>query len=373
MEQAYEEVRWRLPDTFDSYEAFVHAVRHLDMTSSPGIPYMREATTNGQWLKWDGVTMCDMQLTRLWYDVKRVLADDWETVLRVFIKQEPHKMKKVEERRWRLIMACPLSVQVAWQMLFGFMNDLEITKAFDIPSQQGLILVNGGWKCYKRLWDSKGLDHGLDKEAWDWTVPFWIFKADLDFRHRMGRGGRMQEWRNIAEHLYRHMFEDPILQLSSGERFQQEVPGIMKSGCVNTISTNSHGQIMGHLAVCFRAGCDPYPLPVACGDDTIQHVSHTVDLDLYELFGIRVKSVSDTLEFVGHDFPSEGPRPLYLLKHLYKIPYVKEEDMANYLDSMARMYCHTHYFEFWEKLAEALGVELRLSKTSYQFWYDFEE
>lgn len=170
-EQAYTSVIWQLPDDFDTRAAYERALMRLDMTSSPGYPYQKEAPTNGDWLKWNGVQCDRMQVERLWYDVQLVLTDQWDHIIRVFVKQEPHKISKIAEKRWRLIMASSLCVQLAWHMLFDYMNDLEIANPYDIPSQQGIVLVAGGWKTFRRQWESKGYTCGLDKSAWDWTAP----------------------------------------------------------------------------------------------------------------------------------------------------------------------------------------------------------
>lgn len=373
MEKAYESVVWILDDDFDTYDSFLRAVRRIDMKSSPGYPYCREAPTNGEWLKFNGIESDWIQLARLWHDVRLVLSDNWETILKVFIKQEPHKMKKVVDKRWRLITAAPLCVQIAWNMLFSVMNDLEIQNAYEIPSQQGMILVGGGWKQYLSQWESKKLTCGLDKSSWDWTAPHWTLRLDLEFRYRMGRGDRMQEWLKIAGVLYGHMFEDPILLTSDGNMYKQMVPGIMKSGCVNTISTNSHCQLFVHMAANMVAGIDINPLPVACGDDTLQHEKHTQNLHDYERFGVIIKEVSTTMEFMGHEFTFAGPKPNYLSKHLKHLQYMCDEDLGDYLDSMARMYVHTDYFVWWEFIARGLGKPLRMSQNSYLYWYDFSD
>lgn len=372
-ERAYSRCVWLLRDDFDSRAAFDDAVRRLDMTSSPGWPYQREATTNGQWLKWNGVECDGFQLDSLWHDVQLVLTDQWEHIVRVFIKQEPHKKRKVAENRWRLIMASSLCVQVAWHMLFSALNDIEIDKAYYIPSQQGIVLVGGGWRQFHQSWTHLGTIHGMDKSAWDWTAPYWALKLDLQLRYRLGRGPRMKEWLGKAELLYRHMFEEPVLMTSAGYCFRQVVPGIMKSGCVNTISTNSHCQVFIHMAVCFETGLPIHPLPRVCGDDTLHHSRHVQDLEPYRLYGMQLKSISDTVEFVGHEFHSSGPRPMYLLKHLKKLLYVPEENLEQYLDSMARMYVHTDYFDMWEAIARRLGFVFPLSRHAYLHWYDVKD
>lgn len=361
---------WKLPNDFLTEAAFRRALSRVDMQSSPGVPYMKEATTNGDWLKWNGLECDEFQVMRLWYDVSLVLNDQWEHLIRVFIKQEPHKKMKAKEGRWRLIMASSLPVQMVWHMLFGFQNDLEIEQCYNIPSQQGLVMVGGAWKQYLASWKSQGLTVGLDKSAWDWTAPKWCIDLDLELRYRLGRGDCMEEWLKMAKLMYHHMFDYPILILSDGTMLRQQMPGIMKSGCVNTISTNSHCQQFIHCVVAEECSISYKPFPKACGDDTLQHPKHTMDVSLYWKYGIMVKSVSEDIEFVGHEFTDRGPHPLYISKHFKKLQYMPDEHLAQYFDSMARMYVHTRYFELWQRLAEENNTPLPLSKSSYLYWYD---
>lgn len=373
LERSYGPVVWILPDNFDSKENFERLLYNLEMSSSPGYPYMKEYPTIGEWLKFNGVTFCPTQVERLWVDVLNVMSGDWQHVLRVFIKQEPHKLNKVEEGRWRLIMASSLAVQMVWHMLFSYQNDKEIEQCYRIPSQHGIVLVKGGWKEFQRQWDRKGLNSGLDKRAWDWTAPIWLIEAELELRFRLARGDRLQEWYDLAKNMYHHMFRDVFLLMSDGTLFRQIVPGVVKSGCVNTISLNGHAQSILHVVVCMMDGLDVEPVPSSCGDDTLQHERHVQDLETYRSLGIQIKSVSDTREFVGHEFRSSGPHPAYILKHLYRLNYVKDDDLSTYLDSMARMYVHTEHFDFWSRLAIRLGKVLPLSKNAYMHWYDVPE
>lgn len=371
MELAYRESRWVLPDDFLEYGRFLDAVRSLDMTSSPGIPYMREATSNGEWLKWNGFEADHFQLARLWHDVKLVFdGKAGPLYLRTFIKQEPHKISKVMEKRWRLIQASPLAEQVCWSMLFKYHNDREIAKSYFIPSQHGIKLVGGGWKRYRSQWQTLGLEYGLDKSAWDWTMPYWAICLDLEFRRRMGVGSQLGQWHKLATMLYDRMFKDAILVTSDGSMWRQTVPGVMKSGCFNTISTNGHGQSMIHCCVCYDEGLAVEPMCKSCGDDTLSAARHVHNISAYTKYGVIVKSASESLEFVGHEFTSSGPHPLYMAKHLKKIQYVTEENIAQYLDSMARMYIHTRYFDLWASVAHASGYDLPLSRDAYLYWYD---
>lgn len=316
---------------------------------------------------------CDpIQKARLWADVQLVVQGRYEQYVRVFIKEEPHKLSKKLEHRWRLILASSLPVQVFWHMLFDAMNDLEITNSYHLPSQHGFVPVGGGWKLYYQQWLSQGKMHGVDKTAWDWTCPGWLLEAELNLRARLGRGRRMQDWIGHAERMYTDMFSRSKLILSSGQTFCQRVPGVMKSGCVNTISTNGHCQLLLHVVCCLEMGVDYSPLPSSCGDDTLQHARHDQLVDAYALHGIKIKSISSTAEFMGHEHRSTGPVPLYLSKHLFKLNYVPKDILPQYLDSMARMYVHAEEFAIWEHLAFVNGTPLPLSRQAYKFWYDFE-
>lgn len=372
MEEAYKDVIWTLPDDFLSFDRFMASVRRLDMKSSPGWPYMRESITNGQFLGWNGYSFDPLRLERLWFDVRTYLENPGEIILYCFVKREPHKISKVLDNRWRLIMASPIHVQVVWTMLFGYQNDLEIQKCYHIPSQQGIILPGGGWKMFLEQWKSRGYDTGLDKSAWDWTFPYWLIELDLDFRRRMGRGASMGAWWKIASRLYDEMFVNPYVLLSNGILYQQRVPGVMKSGCVNTISTNSHAQVMVHVLACISEAVSIYPLPVCCGDDTLQRKSQAINLKAYERFGAIVKSASEGMEFVGHEFISCGPVPLYLGKHLVKSFHVDDENLEDYFDSLCRMYCKSDLFEFWARYAMKVGVNV-YSREYYNYWYDNED
>ncbi|USL85432.1 MAG: hypothetical protein [Ixodes ricinus sobemo-like virus 1] len=374
IEQAYKSVRSHLPPDFLEYSHFQRVLYRLDRQSSPGYPFCSAATTIGDWLKFDGTLYDDYQCKKLWFNVNQLIDGDAEDVIfSVFIKDEAHKPQKLEQKRCRLIVASPLHFQVLWHMLFDVLNDAEIEKCLEIPSQQGISLSNGNWKLFYNLWKSRGYDVGLDKTAWDWTVTGWKLDMDLEIRNRLTCGPRKQEWYRLSRLMYDKAFKDPILMLSNGLLFRQLYPGIMKSGLVNTISTNSHLQVVDHIIVCKRNGFPIHPLPVTCGDDTLQR-EEQVDVVEYRKLGAVIKSASSGLEFVGHDFADSGPIPLYLDKHLYNVCHLEnnEELITQYLDAMCRLYVNSPVYVVWERLAGLLGIEHSLMSHSYYwYWYHY--
>lgn len=371
MEEQYQSVAWELPDDFDSKERYLSVLERLDKTSSPGIPYVREAPTIGEWLQFDGISYSPYRVESLWHDVKSVLQNNFEFYLRAFIKMEPHKKSKVSEKRWRLIFAFPLATTVVWHMLFDYMNDMIIENTASLPSQQGLKLSAGHWKFYYQQWVSKGFNVGLDKGGWDWTFPYWMLIDCLELRTRLARGTRVEEWRNIANLLYTQAYVNPRIVLEDGTIWQQTVPGIQKSGSVNTISDNGLAQQKAHIVVCLRTKARILPLPATVGDDSLHRKDQVEDLEPYRDLGIIVKSASEGLEFVGHDFLKTGPQPVYLEKHWCKLMYTSEEILPQVLDSMLRMYVHSPHYSKWEAITRKLGLSTKVKSRAYYLdWYD---
>nr|UJG28007.1 VP2 [Ulaatai Melophagus solemo-like virus] len=360
-------------DHFDTYDHFRKCLAHLDFQATPGYPFMGEKSTIGEWLGFNGVTFDELQVEKLWLMVNDLLvSDEIDCLWRVFIKQEPHKLKKIQERRYRLIMCPPLHVQVLWQMLFMEQNAKEIEMAYHIPSQQGMMLPYGHWKIYYDQWRSQGTTSGTDAQAWDWTVPGWIFKLDLEFRKRQARGLRVDQWMVQTAKLYRNAFRDAKLLFSNGRVFQQLSWGVMKSGCVNTISTNSHGGVFYHILYCLIKNIPVYPLPKVCGDDKLSHPMHVDDIEVYQRYGYVVKSISPTIEFVGHEFHPTGPRPMYIGKHVFNFLYSDDTNMEDMLESYLRLNAlYDDGFNFWMSIAKELGLVGKvLSRNYYRSWYN---
>jgi len=374
------EAKYDLPSDFMSKEHFMRVVRGLDFTSSPGYPYCNEAATIGDFLGWDGLDFDYYSLERLWYDSQRYIKGDADVLYRVFVKDEPHKVSKAQEDRWRLIICPPLFEQVVWSMVFGPGNDREITTVGRTPSLQGMKLSSGHWKRYVELFVADGLTVGQDKSAWDWTAHIELIRLELELRDRLITSGAEQKrrWRELAQKCYQGAFEHPRLVLSDGQVFEQVEPGIMKSGCVNTISANSHCQVLLHILAAHRSGINPYPLPVAVGDDTLVNPETAPSAAALSEFGAIVKPLGNELTFVGHIFPltarGSGPVPEYRVKHLYRYAQMADEDLMDFLESMRRLYVHEdQWFAFWSTLLRLGGVQSCFSWDYLRFWYDYED
>lgn len=354
-----------------TYENYLSVLDILEMSSSPGIGFSKEAPTIGDWLKFDGINYDRYQVAELWSRVRYLYEmEEIDSIWKTFIKVEPHKVSKMETKRWRLIMACPLDCQVLWHMVFAKQNHLEVIHALEIPSAQGITIPYGGWRLHYQQWNERKLLCGSDKSAWDWTVSGWMLDLDLRFRQRIIHTD--DDWLVTARKLYKNAFGNTLIQLSDGRRFRQMHPGVMKSGCVNTISTNSHAQVFLHILYSLRKGISIEPMLVAVGDDTLQAEEHIQDLELYESFGVKIKTVSTTLEFVGREWSDEGMMPMYTSKHLFSIMYKSDDLIPEILDAYAREYVNIpEYFQFWYELARVLGYPSSVhSRAYYKYWLD---
>lgn len=365
---AFLEKRYSLPETpvdWFSYDNFLLALKDVDMSSTPGYPYMREAPTNGDWLRADGLGGFDpQQLNRLWYDVNLVQQGLYPHQFRVFIKDEPHKTAKILQSRWRLIMCASLPVQMLWRMALWRQNKWLNDHPYDVPSAHGLVFCYGGWRRFKAHCNTLGIKYSRDISSWDVNAPGWVFRVIKEFRQR-AQGSAL--WRNTLDTLYEDAFEHPTLRFSNGLVVRQEYSGTMKSGLFITIADNSLAMVAMHFLACLRSGQMVGSL-MATGDDVIQtHVSDSY-LDELERLGCKVKEVEQRLVFMGTDFSGE-PTPEYFEKHVVNF-WTTEEFTDQRLDAYARLWCHDpEIFNFWKVLATRAGVTLR-SRAYYLFWYD---
>lgn len=354
-----------LPGDWSSYKAFRSCLDELDLKSSPGYPYSDSAPTIGEWLKATPLREYDEdRVEQLWYDVRRVMAGDFEHIFRVFVKNEPHKIAKVKAKRWRLIIASALSVQMVWRMLFRHQNDALNAHPYETPSKHGTVFCYGGWRRFLAYAHSKSLRYSRDISGWDVNAPGWALHLVGEWRALWP--GITSEWRRIKDLLYKDAFSESKLLFSSGVVLKQQFDGFMKSGIYNTISDNTVAMVAMHILACLRSGMI-FGSFAATGDDVIQSNVSDSYLEELEKAGCRVKEVHSHLEFMGMDFSKGSPEPLYFPKHVVSFA-TKTGLEEEVLDAYARLYTYSDKFPYWKRVAELLGISLR-PQSYYRFWY----
>lgn len=193
--------------------------------------------------------------------IRNGLADP----VRLFVKQEPHTLKKLNERRFRLISSVSLVDQIIERLLFGPQNQLEIALWPSIPSKPGMGLSLRSQ--YEILWSDLRLKDATapaceaDISGFDWSIQEWELWADLSIR--VDRCLDMHDGlRRLMVNRFR-CFMLSCFQLSDGTLLEQAVPGLMKSGSYCTSSTNSRIRcLMGHII--------GTPWIIAMGDDSVE-------------------------------------------------------------------------------------------------------
>lgn len=365
LEELYKPAVVEIPKDWDSKQRFEALLQDLDNTSSPGFPYMREAPTIGQWLKADGLGGYDkVQVERLWYDVQSVLAGTYEHKFRVFVKDEMHKRSKAELKRWRLIIAASLPVQMVYRMAFTEQNRRLNEIPYEIPSKHGIVFCYGGWRRFLAHVKTKSCTISRDISAWDVNAPGWAL--DLVKQWRQSHIGATTQWLKVTDWLYQDAFERARLVFSNGYVLQQTFHGFMKSGIYNTISDNSIAMVVMHILATFRSGGIIGEI-AATGDDVLQSVVSDSYLDELERSGCRVKEVIHDLEFMGTSYAKFYPEPLYYDKHLASLA-TKKDVMEEVLDSYCRLYAYSERRSVWRKIAAHFGIGLRTAQY-YVFWY----
>lgn len=311
-------IKYEVPDDFLTLEHYRRVVKQLDWTSSPGYPYLKQGnTTNGQMFGVvNGVpkeSIVQSTYMMVMHKIKNRIADP----IRVFVKPEPHSLKKIACSRHRTISGVSVLDCLIDAMLFGEMNEKMTLNWHQIPPKIGWTLLYGGWKIVPQI-----NVHAADKTAWDWTVQPWMVDALKYVRIGLCQNPT-EQWQELVDWRYSEIFENARFIFSNGIIMKQKFKGFMKSGCYNTISDNSLAQMILHYRI-----CDELNLPVgslwSMGDDTLQTYQPP---DYFEALSKHciLKQVEKRAEFAGMLFRGVVVEPSYTNKHAYKLLHLNEK------------------------------------------------
>lgn len=329
LERQYAAARWSVPEDFMSFEHFRRVVGGIDMTSSPGYPYLRRAPNNGAFFKVKDGVVPEERLLEVYEFVKLRIRERDADPIRLFIKPEPHKQKKLDNHRYRLISSVSIMDQIIDAMLFAPFNNKVVEECVRVPCKGGWSPFCGGWKMVPR----SGV-MSLDKSGWDWSVQYWLFEMELQLRVRLCDNMRA-DWIDLAAWRYKQLFLHPIFVTTGGALLRQKRPGVMKSGCFNTLVTNSIMQGIVHLRACLELDIRP-GWQWTLGDDTLQE--SIVDgrqeyLDSVSQY-CHVKHCVEGAEFAGMRFHGLRVEPLYKGKHSFQLLHMNQK----YATEMASSY-----------------------------------
>lgn len=340
------------------------------MSSTPGYCVLtRLGTTNGEILGWDGQKCDDERLefvrsmTR--HRFERLLRGELEADnLKVFVKQEAHKVSKLKEGRFRLIQAVSLVDTMLDRVLFGWLGRSCLASVGKTPCLVGWAPLRGGWRELQARFTGKRVVC-IDKSAWDWTVPDWLVDMWFSFITELAYNPA-EWWIDMVGKRFKLLFEEARFQFEDGTVVEQGLRGVMKSGCYLTILLNSVSQSMLHYLANWEMGVSPtFRQPFTMGDDTVQETPS--DLLRYagilERFGFKLKGVKvqNWIEFAGFAYTGKTCFPAYWAKHLYNLGHT--EALKEVLVSYQYLWAHEPEMSAYvRRVAAAVDVRLVLPR-----------
>nr|UHS71619.1 MAG: RNA-dependent RNA polymerase [Enamovirus sp.] len=310
---------------------FWECLRKLKGQAGSGVPYaaFNNRRTNDKWV-FDHESASDLweivrvRLFRLlnqdFLDPVQAVKDGLVDPIRLFVKQEPHKMEKIRNKRYRLIASVSIVDQLVARMLFREQNEEELAQHTVIPSKPGLGFsqdqqVESFTRSVATLAGTTAEDLvdnwskyliPTDCSGFDWSVPMWLLEDELAVRNELTLG--IPPGLRKMRETWLKCLGQSVFCLSNGLLLAQTSPGIQKSGSFNTSSTNSRMRFM----LALYAGAD---WAVTMGDDALESVNS--DTSQYARLGIKCER-ADEFDFCSHLFRAPS---VVVPKNLEKMVY----------------------------------------------------
>nr|AWY11067.1 putative RNA-dependent RNA polymerase [Motts Mill virus]AWY11079.1 putative RNA-dependent RNA polymerase [Motts Mill virus]AWY11199.1 putative RNA-dependent RNA polymerase [Motts Mill virus] len=277
--------------------------------------------------------------------------------IKLFIKQEPHKISKLIEGRLRLISAVSMVDTMIDRMLFQELFASVVSSPFRTPVAIGWTPLGSGAAYFKAHFSGKTFD--TDKKHWDWTFPFWLLEDCYKVLTSCHYAPAW--WHRLAHARFMALYSEAVFRFPDGSTLQQPYPGIQKSGCYLTLLLNSLGQWMLHVLAEASIGCK-----VKCisfGDDVTQESTEFDEsfANYYRKLGFSLQTgVHDDPEFIGfHIYPQSAFLPSYRDKHVFLLSHLTrdEENAVATLRSYQYLYWFDKSFlEFLKNIALARNL-----------------
>lgn len=338
--------------------------RDLNKDSSPGYPFNQLAPNNGKLFEkhggfvWSTVCSSFNQAIRFGDKVfdmnpQQLVENGICDPVKVFIKEEPHSMKKILAGKLRIISSVSIRDQIKTRLLCSLQNQHEIAMWERCPGKPGMGLHDDGLEVISALFSSWLNKYGsvleTDVSGWDWSVKDWELFMDAEQRVKLA-GAKPNGLFAFLVRVHAHCVANSVYVTPDGDMFSQVIPGAQLSGDYNTSSTNGHMRVIATLVARLwgtgRVLCEhegKYEIGVAAmGDDSVEVETPGIQEGL-ELIGHSVKLVkpSTTLEgveFCSQVFKADGfAYPSDASKTVFRFTSHKSSDI--------------HYPEWWAQLS----------------------
>lgn len=267
--------------------------------------------------------------------------------IKLFIKDEPHKITKIKQGRQRLISCLCFEDQIIDRLLFYPWQQSEVNNPDGCASKTGWSVIPAGYAEMLKIFIEEEKCLAVDKSAWDWTMPPWVVMAYLRIKFGQTKNKTFSYMAACFNRFREVVGPNSIMRLPTGRRLRQLTWGLMKSGWFLTLSLNSFAQDAQHVLACERMGIRISMTLWAMGDDSL--IYWTLDKKLLEEYlrqlattGCLVKFANWGREFcgfrVGGTFDKPLVEPLYPDKHKYNLAYLKPKLEKDTLLSYSLIY-----------------------------------
>lgn len=277
------------------------------MDSSPGFPYLKLGKKNAD--LFSDESLKGSVLSAVAQRVRRILQASQDGVdfdsltpleflernladpIKVFIKNEPHKLAKIRDQKYRLISNVSIVDQLIERALCSRQNYAEIANWKTCPSKPGMGLHDEGLQeLYAEVVSRQRVRSvaETDISGWDWSVQDWTLRLDGTLRSRLYHAAPGCAL-DVLLRFRSSCVARKVFVLSDGTMYQQLKPGVQASGSYNTSSTNSRMRV----ALGYLVGAE---WVIAMGDDDVEDEVPGA-AEAYRELGYRVKD---------YVVPSEG-------------------------------------------------------------------
>jgi len=332
----------------------------INEDAGPGVPLCQLNTKNDELIANHAELVIEAVIARLnllskldcgTMTPKELLESGAVDPVRIFIKNEPHSMSKVQSERWRIISSVSLIDQLIERLLFAKQNKTEIKNWRQCPSAPGLGLSLD--KDLADVWNIvnehahgtlKGNAAEADVTGFDWSVQEWELLDDAEMRCRLMSADAFT--RKIIMNRV-HCLCRTVYCTSTGRLIAQTTYGVQLSGSYNTSSTNS--RIRVYIAMHIGA-----LWAFAMGDDCVEDPVDDAPAKYAQLgHALKFYQVCDeTFEFCSNVFSATTAYPVDGTKTLYRAMEQRNWDPIFAEQFRREMQRHPRLQEFMSVLAE---------------------
>lgn len=389
MESIFSEARWfqpfqKIPDENECRRLALEQLALVVSRASPGYPLVGEGVTTNLQIK-ENPQLTELVVTKF-CALLRILRESGilpKPVVRIFIKQEGHKLKKTKSGALRMIWALPVEYQMLHRLIFGPSLAAELQKFRVLPIKVGFSwLANGAQSIYDSIDDGSDKIGDLDMSSWDLTVSHWLLEIERDCRWDLNLNPT-DEFKHAFFQCYETLFKS-FVYFSDGTMLSQEEPGIVRSGSLLTISGNSKMQVILKVLFCemTQGGYDPEKhCMIAQGDDTLGRMHGISANDIQKWFvshGFKAKemTIGKMIDktFCSHNFKKFEntivPVPTNWTKHQFALSWKepsKTQFFAEQCFSLMLEYCFVpDVFDQLRKIVADLKPKYAFSARYFQ-------